>query len=415
MLTKKLARLTPSATQYRPQSWALVTVALAFTLRLLVRIWTGESDYLRNGYALYLSIARSVVDGHGLCFGLGVGCARRMPLYPLLIAPFLAVGHLFPWLPAIQAALGAAAVWFAWKIGLELAEGRTALVAAVGVALNPYAIVHDTAIQETALLNLFVAVAVHELLHLRRRESTISALGAGTALGLATLTSARVALFLPCALAWAARIRPRLMVLVALPVLVLVGGWAARNWVVVGSPVLSTELGKNLWVGNNEWTFSGFPERSIDSSQAESFRTLPLDRRAALASAHDDVERDRLEKSWAAEYAKAHPAEVAWGAVRKIWSAASAELTPATRSEAVRVIYRIIFFPVNVLAAIGLWRMRDRRTRALLLALIGSFAATTTIFWAHTSHKSYLDVVLIPCAALAIFGRPEPDATNPVA
>jgi hypothetical protein len=68
----------------------LFLVALAFMFRLLVRVWTGESDYLHNGYTFYLTIAKSLLDGHGLCLGVGVGCGWRMPLYPLLIAPLLA-------------------------------------------------------------------------------------------------------------------------------------------------------------------------------------------------------------------------------------------------------------------------------------------------------------------------------------
>ena len=38
--------------------------------------------------------------------------------------------------------------------------------------------------------------------------------------------------------------------------------------------------------------------------------------------------------------------------------------------------------------------------------LIGAFAITTAVFWANTSHKSALDIVLFVYAAAAITGAP---------
>jgi 4-amino-4-deoxy-L-arabinose transferase-like glycosyltransferase len=385
---------------------AVLTVG-AFALRLVVRLLSGEVDFLHNGYTLYVAIARSLLEGHGLCFAAGVGCARRMPLYPLLVAPLLASGHLFPWLPVIQAAFGAATVLVVWKIGLEVADDKTATCAAAAAALNPYAVVHDTALQETSLFNLLVALAVWLLLRLRRQDGVAAALGAGAALALAMLTTGRIALFLPCAVAWAASLpgdRARRAALVALPIAMLVGGWAARNRIVVGVPVLSSETGKNLWVGNNEWTFSHFPGGSIDASQTESFRSLSPARRAVFAAAGGEVAQDRLEGTWARMYAARHPWAVAWGAARKVWSAASAQYTPA-RGRAEGAIYRTVFLVVHVLAGIGLWRLRsDRRAVSLILLLLGSFIVTTAVFWAHT-HKSYLDGVLFVCAASILQGR----------
>ena len=137
---------------------------VAFTTRVVARVLAGEAAYLRSGYTFDLTIARTFVDGDGLCMATAAGCARRMPLYPLLIAPFAAVGHLFPWLPIVQAASGAATVWVGWKLALEIADQRAALLAAAMVAFNPYAILHDTALQETSLFNLLVAAAVYWLL-----------------------------------------------------------------------------------------------------------------------------------------------------------------------------------------------------------------------------------------------------------
>ena len=68
-----------------------------------------------------------------------------------------------------------------------------------------------------------------------------------------------------------------------------------------------------------------------------------------------------------------------------------------------RVGYALVFVPVHVLAAIGMWRSRrawERHGPAYLLFL--SFLATTAVFWALTSHKSYLDPLLFVYAASVV-------------
>jgi 4-amino-4-deoxy-L-arabinose transferase-like glycosyltransferase len=384
-----------------------IVVLAAFVARATLRLVGGEIDYLHNGYTLYLTIARTFLSGHGLCLQAGAGCARRMPVYSLLIAPFVASGAIFPWLPLVQAAAGAATVAIAWAIGRELGGERTALIAAVLTAGNPYAVVHDTALQETAVFNLLVALAVWLLLRLRRSATPAGALGAGVALGLAVLTTGRLLLFLPGAIVWAAwaadgqlLARARTACIVALPIALLIGAWALHNDATVGAPVLSTETGKNLWVGNNEWTFAAFPEKSIDRSQEQSFARLSPERRRALAASKGEVARDALERSWAVEFARAHPLAVLAAGLRKVWSAVSAELSPA-RGFWYSAGYRLFFLPVHILAAIGLWQLRgDRQGAALLAWLQISFLLTTAVFWSHTSHKSYLDAILFACAAV---------------
>src|SRR5581483_4008760 len=91
-----------------------ILVLAAFVARATLRLAHGEIDFLHDGYTLYLAIARTFLAGHGLCLAASQGCARRLPVYPLLIAPFAASGTIFPALPLLGAALGAATVAVAW-------------------------------------------------------------------------------------------------------------------------------------------------------------------------------------------------------------------------------------------------------------------------------------------------------------
>jgi 4-amino-4-deoxy-L-arabinose transferase-like glycosyltransferase len=379
----------------------------AFVLRLVLRLARGEADFLHNGYRFYLAIATHFLHGDGLCLASGTACAVRMPVYPVVISAFVAAGSVYPGLVIAQAACAAGLVWIAWKIGLTLFDRPTARLAACMTAASPYAVVHDTALQETAFANVLVALAVLLLLQARRLGSWSASLGAGVALALATLTTARVALVVPGALGWCAlaggstwQARWRTAVLVALPVLLGVGGWTLRNWQRVGAPVLTTEAGESLWIGNNDQTFSYFPLRSIDLSAQEAFDRLgPAERSALDGLEGRDVERDRLLAGWGRQYMAAHPFETVRNGWRKLWVATSGQLSPA-RGLVTDVGYALVYAPVHLLAAVGLWRSRRGwHTHSLLYLVFLAFAITTTVFWAHTSQKSYLDVFLFVYAA----------------
>ena len=109
--------------------------------------------------------------------------------------------------------------------------------------------------------------------------------------------------------------------------------------------------------------------------------------------------RDHLLARWGLEYMAGHPGQTARNGWRKIWVAISGQLSPA-RGPATDAVYALVYVPVHLLAAIGLWRSRgDWQPHALVYLVFLSFFITTAIFWAHTSQKSCLDVFLFVYAA----------------
>ncbi|MBF8292581.1 MAG: hypothetical protein HW392_1408, partial [Steroidobacteraceae bacterium] len=300
-------------------------VAAAFGLRLMIRLPRGESSFLENGYTFYLGLSTTFLRGGGFCSAPGEGCASRMPVYPLLISPFLSSGWIYPGLVVLQAAIGTAMVWVAWKLGLELFNARTGLLAAGMTAFSPYAVVHDTALQETVLVNAFLALGVALLIWASRVSSGRLFAAGGATLALAVLTSARIGFVLPIAIAWTTlcagrswKRRVRDAVLVALPIAVLVGGWMVRNWSLTGAPVLTTEAGSNLWFANSPWTFSHFPRGSIDRSSVEAIEHLTAQQVTALETAgSNEIAVSRLWATWAFEYVKTHPIETMQRALEK--------------------------------------------------------------------------------------------------
>ncbi len=374
--------------------------------RIAVRLAGGEAAYLRDGYTLYLGLADNLLAGQGLCYGPGQWCAIRMPLYPLFVAAFKWAGLAYPGLAMAQAVMGGAIVSATWWIGRALFNSTVAVVAATAAAVNPYSVVHDTALQDTVLVNLLTIAAVALLIKAARTPGRVAWLAGGMALALSILTSARVALFVPCALVlmlatsrgdWRHRLRH--VALVALPVTLLSSVWLARNVAVVGAPVFTSEAGASLFKGNSALTFTHFPDESIDLV-ADEFGTLPLDVQQRLdALDGQELATDRAMGDLALAYIAADLGRAARGALRKLWVVASAQLSPA-REPLMQWGYRLIFLPLHLLALAGAWRVRGGwRDHTLLFALVLSFATTTAVYWAHTSHKSLIDPVLFVYAA----------------
>lgn len=112
--------------------------AVAFGLRLIAGLLKGP-NYVDNGYAFYAEIASTLVGGGGFCMAPNFECAVRMPLFPLIVAPFLAAGAVYPWLIVFHALVGSATAVMAYPIGAHLFNRRIGLLAAMVAAANPYA------------------------------------------------------------------------------------------------------------------------------------------------------------------------------------------------------------------------------------------------------------------------------------
>jgi len=381
---------------------------VAFAARLAVRLTSGEASYEAGSYGFYRAIAMNMVEGHGLCTAPGRGCALRGPIYPIFLAPFVAADAVYPWAVVAQAALGSMLVLIAFGLARALFHVSAGLAAAALAALSPYAVIHDTAQQETVVVNVLMALSLYLLIvSSRSAQRGPLAVLAGLACGLAVLTTTRVLFLAAAAAVWQClesgdgwRVRLGRAALFTVPMIVLVGGWMVRNWTVVGAPVLTTEAGTSLWVANNEWTFAYFPSQSIDLSAKASIAGLSEARQADLAKvAGDAVAEDRLAGRWGWDYITTHLRETVAGGVRKIWVVLSARYTPA-RGGLTDLAYRVLFLAVHALAAVGLWRSRRHGVEHWLsYGVLAAFLATTAMFWSHTSHKSIIDVLLFVYAA----------------
>ncbi len=380
---------------------------LGFLLRLTVRVTSGAAEFWANGYTFFFAMAQNIARGQGIGIA-GIRTAFRVPLYPILLACWTG-GHKAFWPIAIaQSLIGAGTVVCAGLLALQMYRtawgAKAAVLAAAMTALYPYYMIHDTALEETSLFTLLALAAILLLRRARANASAVCGASAGVILGLDVLTRATIAPFALLAPLWLLRQkRMRAGLACGLLLALTVTPWLWRNYRLTGVPTLSTETGIELWTGNNGFLFTHYPEGSSDLSKSDALNALSSKDQQELDRMGDNEER---ENSWfrhkALEYMRAHPAQTVMDGLRKI--AASFWLLPSPRRGRIAdLVYAFSYGPVMLLGLWGMWlRRRFWREDSLVYLVFASFIAVTAVFWAHTSHRAFLDVYWMVFAAGAL-------------
>jgi hypothetical protein len=380
---------------------------LAFVLRMIARIHSGIDGFWVNGYSFFFDIAQNIAAGKGIAIG-GVPTAFRVPLYPIFLAA-LTLGHKAFWpILLAQSTIGAGTVFCAALLARQMFRGpaaaHAAILSAAITAVYPYYVIDDTALKETSLFALLSLTAIMLLRQTARTPRLAFGAGAGLLLGLDVLTRATVApfaLIAPLWLVWQKRARAGLIC--AFLLLLTVTPWLWRNYILTGVPTLSTETGVELWTGNNGFLFTHYPQESSDLSKEDALNALPIADQQHLLQIENNEE---LMNQWfmhkALDYIRAHPAQTVIDGFRKI-AAAFYWLPSPRRGRFADLVYALSYGPVMLLGLWGMWQRRKFwREDSLVYVLFAAFIMVTAAFWAHTSHRAYLDVYWIVFAAGAL-------------
>jgi 4-amino-4-deoxy-L-arabinose transferase-like glycosyltransferase len=383
-------------------------LVLAFVVRLVSRFVISGEGHFTSGYSFLDEIAVSLANGHGYKLG-DFPTAIRPPIYPVFLSLAHFCGESYLWVVVPQALVGVGTTYCAYWIGKEIFSRRVGLIAATLTALYPYYVKHDTALQETSFVTFAMAIAVGLTLRAARIDGFGPSIAAGVALGAMALTRLTSLPFALLACLWLAiagfgsPIRRFARAAVAALVLaVLVGGWAARNDAVFGRPILSSEVGRQFWMAHNPQTFSRYPRESIDLSAVEALKALSPSDRAALDAQPPDLRLDDWYHARGLEYVRAYPTETLTGAAAKLVAGFSWNRNPEGAPYE-QWTYFLSYGPIALLALCGAaLNWRAWRPLALLGAAFLGFMIVTAVFWAHTNHRTPLDVYLVVYAAAAL-------------
>lgn len=248
-----VALVLPVASFARHGLWIAVGAAILVRLAALALFAQPPAS---DGLG-YFTMARSLAETGAMVDQFGQR-AFYSPGYALLLAPFFAlfgasaiVGHI------VNLLLAGATTALVWRLARELGGGRgAAALAGLGYAAWLPAIWQATDLaRENLSTPLLVGFAIVVARIARGARGWRNPVLAGTLFGAGLLAGTSVVLtasgFVAAVLLGRSRQRVRPLALFAAATLAVLTPWLAATTVTLGRPVLTTNAGFNLYIGNN--------------------------------------------------------------------------------------------------------------------------------------------------------------------
>jgi len=393
-------------TYFRGETFWLMIILAAGVFMRCAAIYAfshpPESDELvYQSMAVNLVNGRGIVDFHGDKAMYNVG-------YPLfIIAPvFVAFGESLLAVRFSNLFLGILSIYLCYAIAREAGGGRTArLLAAAGWAFYLPANVYTVYLLKENLMTPLMLGVIWCVLRTKNCASLNSAMGCGVLLGLIalvgnaglSLVSAVLFGFMYAPARWGKKVSLFIVtfvlaVLVAMP-------WALRNQHVLGAPVLNTNGGFNLYLGNNPLA-TGMFMSIADTPWGEKWHELRNEKGELAAS-----ETMRHE---ATTWIVTHPAAFFRLALRKIiyfwtppWHEGKGNLSVAEAM--VRFLWLLQFFILVGGALLSLFFLRLRPTQlGVLWTAIIAYSAVHMIFYVTFRYREPIMPLLCILTAIAV-------------
>lgn len=385
--------------------WLLAILVCGTLLRALTVV---ALDFEPAGdYRAYQRMALNLLAGEGLIDPMG-NLAMYNVGYPLFVlAPVFAIFGDSPLPPQlVNALLGGLSIWLCYLIARESGAGRTGrLVAAALYASYVPSWIYAEYLAKENLMTPLMLGAVWCALRLTKHTSLKVALACGVSFGLLALTG-NAALSLAIAPVAAVALAPvgmrrklavcGMMLAAALAVAM---PWMVRNYRVLGAPVLNTNGGFNLYLGNNPSATGRFVSIA-DTPRGPTWGAL---RKRGELHASNTLKREALE--WIAT----HPAEFVRLAVKKailFWFPPVHEGRRSVGGNvevAARLVW-LVHFVVVVSGALGTAFMPSLWSRrALMLWLcIAAYTAVHMLFYVIFRYREPIIPVVCVLAALTL-------------
>lgn len=385
-------------------AWLILIALGGLGIRLLVLFGyphVPESDELD-----YLSMARNFIAGNGFIDSSGDRAMYNVG-YPLFIVSpvIMFFGDSLTAIRIANALLGVCSILMCYSVACAAGAGKLGrLLAAVIFSLYlPTCLFGVYVFKENLMIPLMLGVVWCALRLVDRTQPSI-VLACGLLVGLLALTgNAALSLGLPVAFALLSYSRNKIrstgwLCLVILTAVVVSAPWMVRNFRVLGAPVLNTNGGFNLYLGNNPKA-TGMFMSIAETPRGSSWNEL---RESGEVQASETLKRE------AVEWISFHPWEFARLAIRKLmlfWTPPlhQGKSSPSRIESAVRLAWAIQFFVLTgaAVGSIFAHRMRNRRTAILWLA-IGSYSAVHMLFYVIFRYREPIFPVVCVLAAIGM-------------
>ncbi|MBC7188543.1 MAG: glycosyltransferase family 39 protein [Calditrichaeota bacterium] len=383
---------------------AICGIALAARLAFVATL--ENRYYWPIDESAYDHLARSLAAGNGFVDEQGQATAYRPIGYPVFLAlVYLAFGRSLVAVRIVQSVLTTALVGVVYLLALRLFDRRVARLAAGICALYPYYVYVAGVLYSEALCVFVLAYAVYRFIIACDEPKALRFLGVGVLLGAVLLIRPNLLAAVPFFVAWylwvpgvRRRVPAWMAALFLLVAIATVAPWAARNYVRLGAVTLTTNGGRNFWLGNN-------PAATANTGNEVA---LPPDLAQRLEQAASEVERDRIYYATGLAFIREQPVRFLRLAASKavaFWRFYPVPSSGFKQNERLSKLASIVTFgPLLVLAIVGLiasWKKSSRENLAFLCLFIG-FDVAHALYIAIVRLRLPLDVFLMPFAGFAV-------------
>jgi 4-amino-4-deoxy-L-arabinose transferase-like glycosyltransferase len=374
--------------------------------------------------SFYHSAANLIAQGHFYerrIFGHAYQTALHPPLYSLVLSVVAWLGgvHLLPQ-RLVGLVIGTASVYLIGALGRRIGGNeRTGLIAAGIAAIYPPFITADGSIMSEPLYVLLLVVALLLALSLIARPTVPRAAALGAVLGLSVLTRTD-GIFLVPLLAWPAawggpdrRDRATRLLAATAAAAIVVAPWVIRNEVEFHKLELAANYDTVIPAANCHDTYYGNDVGWWSLSCLAHART------------HHQLLIGDASPTTGFEYVEHHPARaVLVAAVRVLRTFSFWQPLRIGNNEPRRkwfdALGLALYYPLLIVAAVGLWRLPQRRW--LLLAPVFTTLILVVFGWGNSRFRIGADVSIVLLAAYAlgrlrqsagVAGQPDPRQADP--
>lgn len=361
----------------------------------------------------YLALARSLAEGRGLSFQ-GRATAYRPPLYPIALAPIVAVlgDRAGLGIAAFHLGLGAAtAILTAWAARLGGLGDRRSWAAGFIVALDPVLVAQSRSAMTETLAAALTAASLAALASPRRSAPIVGGVGLG--LGVLCRPSALPGALL-VAIAWilvgpGVRLRDRAgqAILLALTLGATLAPWAWRNARVLGEPVwTTTHGGYTLALANNPEYYRDVLAGAPGAVWSGPNQDLWWARVGSQTAAMSEPDADRFLRGEGWRMLRERPTSFARAGLARLarfWGLAPSGLVYPKPLRMVTAAWTVPFW---ALAAVGAWRARRHPWPiAVAGALAAGLCGVHVFYWSDMRMRSPIVPALAVLAANGLPGR----------
>jgi 4-amino-4-deoxy-L-arabinose transferase-like glycosyltransferase len=383
-----------------------IVLTVAFIVRLGYVLTLGEKLYWEDEYD-YSALGQSLAEGRGYVNAAGEATAFRPVGYPLLLAALYEAGLQQPSeLRLAQVVLGVIGVWLVYLLALMSMPRLFAVLAALYAALYPYFIF----MTGTLLASLWFSVTLLAFVYLfmqGEQKGSLWLFGmSGIFLGISALSVTTAVVLAPAAFLWlifkkkdSLRSILRFAAVFSAACFLIIAPWMLRNWQKLGVVQLSTNGGRNLWLGNN-------PASTINTG---SDIPMPADLQARIEAA-SEVEADHIYSAEAKSFIFANPKRFILLSLKKgaaLWrfdpSPTTAGYSTDPRTD--DWVSVLSYTPILLLAIVAFFLAQHPQKREMLLWILffALFTAVHAVYISKVRFRLPLDHFLIVMAGFAVY------------